>query len=118
MALLAHIGVLNLHCTVLTCCLQCGQPNAVSCSYATVVPSDIIVGNIEHEAQGEVARLYGSWLSFVDWNGSRYWDIISQPAELPQRCNLAPFTRIQFLIHAAACLSASDCLQTAASAGM
>jgi hypothetical protein len=54
------------------------------CRYATVIPSDIIVGHIEQESHGEVANLYGSWLSFVEWNGSRYWDI-TQPAEIPLR---------------------------------
>lgn len=51
--------------------------------YATVIPSDIIVGHIERDSEGEVSSLYGSWLSFVEWNGSRYWDI-TQPAEMPQ----------------------------------
>ena len=88
-------------------------------SYATVVPSDIIVGHIEHEARGEVASLYGSWLSFVEWNGSRYWDIVKQPAELPQRCSPPPFARLHNLTpFCAACLNAIDFPPTAASAAM
>jgi hypothetical protein len=62
-----------------------------------VIPSDIIVGHIEQESQGQVASLYGSWLSFVEWDGSRYWDI-TQPAELPQRYSHAP-------VHHARCCS-------------
>ncbi len=50
-----------------------------------MIPSDIIVGHIEQADKGEVASLYGSWLSFVEWNGSRYWDITKHTAEIPQR---------------------------------
>jgi hypothetical protein len=89
--------------------------NSFLCSYATVIPSDIIVGHIEQEAQGVVSRLYGSWLSFVEWNGSRYWDI-TQPAELPQRylpIAFPPLVLDSYFM--AVFLNAIDCHQTAAS---
>jgi hypothetical protein len=54
-----------------------------------VLPSDIIVGHIEQDSQGEVASLYGSWLSFVEWNGRRYWDILAHPGEIPQRFSVS-----------------------------